>query len=116
MSEDFKDLEDLEEINYNKIQKEINEIIKSKELREIELEDLEIGKIIYIVFIPYSQKYIYNLVPKLGKIEELPEDLINEILLINIKNYKGINEGLFHEGVSYYGDNLGYDYKIYEII
>jgi hypothetical protein len=73
------------------------------------LKDLRVGDKVYIRFCPYSQKYLDELTPKEGEIVEIGNNFFDYM----IKNENNNIVCLFHEGVSYYGDTLGYDYTIY---
>lgn len=75
-----------------------------------DISDLELNDIIHINFIPDSQKYIYDLYPKFGKIISIENDKII------IENLDKVHEDLLHEGVSYMGQSLGYSYYIYKFI
>lgn len=100
-----------EESNYDNEVNNINLILDKKEIKPIILDKLKIGQHIYITFTPYSLKYVYTLVPKYGKIINI--NLDDKIFPdITILNYKNEVDNLFHSSVSYYGDNLGYDYVI----
>ena len=100
-----------ESIEYNYEFSNIDKLIENCKLIPVNLEDLVLNQLVYINFMPYSQKYIYNLFPKLGKLTKISNyDTINEF---EILNYKKNIENLFHPSVSYYGDSLGYDYNIY---
>jgi hypothetical protein len=106
------DFYDRDEIDFNtKINKKLNDFLIDTMITKINIEDLKIGQIIVVYFIPYSQKYIYSLHPKFGKIYSVSDNL-HEIQIINTDNKI---EKLFHDGVSYYGDSLGYDYEIKQI-
>jgi hypothetical protein len=92
--------------NKNKI---IKNIIINKKISNLKFENLKIGQTIYIEFIPYSQKYIYFLYPKYGIIQSIHNDIII------IKNENNIEEELLHDGVSYLGNCLDYEYDLYLI-
>jgi hypothetical protein len=97
---------DEEEIIYFRNEEmSIEKLLFNKRMIEIELENIKLNDLIYIKFIPYSQKYIYRLYPKYGR-------LLNDN---KIKTYKNSIEDLFHDTVSYYGESLGYDYVLYKI-
>ena len=83
-----------------------NQYIGGKELVKVKLEDLKIGDIVYVQFCPYSQKYLYDLIPKYGEIISIGDEY-------KIKNQHDFEERLLYGSVSYYGDTLGYDYDIY---
>lgn len=115
----------LDDSDYNLIINELQKIIADKKLIPRKLSEINVGDKVYINFYPNSQKYIYTLYPKLGtvkniKIYELDDCELDDCELddyefpsITIENYKGEVEELFHNGVSYYGDSLGYDYSIF---
>lgn len=95
----------------------IQQLTKNYTKKEIKLEDLKVNQVVIVNFCPHSQKYIYDLIPKFGKIIEVPKNgNIFDYKIINYNNNSSKEiELLFHEGVSYYGDSLGYDYEILEI-
>ncbi len=105
----------LDDTDYNLITDELQKIISNKKLTPLKLSEVKNGDQVYINFYPNSQKYIYTLYPKLGTVEKIKMYKFdnNEIPSVTIKNHKGEIEDLFHEGVSYYGDSLGYDYSIF---
>jgi hypothetical protein len=96
--------------NYIMIYDIINDKIKDKIKEEIDINKLKVNDYIYINFSPDSQKYIYELVPKLGIITNINNDNIT------ILNYNGITTDLLYENCcSDYGQSLGYAYYIYLI-
>ena len=109
--------------NYTKYHNEITNIIKNKECIQKNIDEISIGDYVYITFLPDSQKYIYELHPKYGVIKSI--EIINYLnpftnknekhYDIIIKNNDNDNENLLHEGVSFLGGSLGYDYNIYLI-
>ena len=109
--------------DYQNYINEIENIIKNKNCTSINIDKIKIGDFIYINFMPDSQKYIYDLYPKCGYVSSI--EIINNInpftnkkeknYNIIIKNMSNINENLLHDGVSYLGQSLGYDYIIYLI-
>ena len=100
---------------YNLIQEELKKIISKNKLIPIKLSDIKIGDKLYIDFQPYSQKYLYILHSKLGIVEDIKihHTKDNNFPSVMIKNHKSEVEDLFHDGVSYLGDSLGYDYNIF---
>jgi hypothetical protein len=96
---------------YTNINNQINLYLKDKKKIEINIDNIQINDIIYIDFIPDSQKYIYELYPKLGIVNKFEND--EYFILNNITNQI---EPLLHDNVSYYGNTLGYGYLIYKII
>lgn len=101
--------------HFNKINEQINNYINTilSNKQKIAIDDisnLELNDIIHINFIPDSQKYIYDLYPKFGKIISIE----NEKIII--ENLDDAHEDLLHEGVSYMGQSLGYSYYIYKFI
>jgi len=101
--------------HFNKINEQINNYINTILLNKQKIaidniSNLELNDIIHINFIPDSQKYIYDLYPKFGKIISIEND---EII---IENLDKAHENLLHEGVSYMGQSLGYSYYIYKFI
>jgi hypothetical protein len=112
--------DDYEIEEYEKTTEEIKSQIANKKLKKVNLNEINIDDVVYISFLPYSQKYIYSLSPKLGKVISIANTKITnyndreEIILdITIQNHKNQEEYLFHPGVSYMGHSLGYDYLIY---
>ncbi len=112
--------DDYEIEEYEKTTEEIKVLIDHKKLRKVNLNEINIDDVVYISFLPCSQKYIYTLVPKLGKVINIGNSKISNyndeeeiVLEIKIQNYKNQEENLFHLGVSYMGHSLGYDYLIY---
>jgi hypothetical protein len=99
--------------NYNTIITNIHNIIKDKSKKEIKINQLKINDYVYIEFYPDSQKYIYDLTPKLGIIT----NIINDSPYPNIKiiNFLDQEEELLHDGCSYFGQSLGYEFNIYLI-
>ena len=106
-------MEDYRE-NYTNIVNNINNIINTKNKEEININDLKINDYIYIDFIPDSQKYIYDLTPKLGIISSIINNN-DDIPNITILNYNDIYENILHDYCSYYGTSLGYTYTIFLI-
>jgi len=100
--------DDKEKYDYENIK--INEYISNNNKKEISIDELKIDDIIKIEFIPDSQKYIYDLYPKFGKIISINND--NNIIIKNLDNNF---ENLLHDSVSYYGDSLGYSFIIFKI-
>jgi hypothetical protein len=92
---------------YNKINNYITNILKKEVSNNYltTLENLKIGDIIYISFIPQSQRDIYALHPKFGSVIEIINDYVK------IKNLDNEEEELLHEPVSIF--SLGYSYDIY---
>jgi hypothetical protein len=94
-----------------------------KTITKIDIDDLEINQKVKIDFIPYSQRYIWDLYPKIGTIvnykkEKCYNKEINQhynVYDIKIINQNGEIEDLLHDGVSYLGYDLGYCYTIYLI-
>jgi hypothetical protein len=66
-----------------------------------------------IEFLPYSQKYIFKLYPKVGIVEEINWSDEEMEFNVRIKNMNGETEAMFHPSVSYYGNSLGYEFIIY---
>jgi hypothetical protein len=96
-------IEDTE--NYNNEVNNINVLIDKLTSKIINVDEIQLNQNIHIIFIPDSYKYMYTLVPKYGKVIQIKPDIL-------ILNYKNKIEHLFHEAVSYYGYNLGYEYII----
>jgi hypothetical protein len=98
--------------NYKMIETNILNILKDKTKVNININELKVNDHVYIEFYPDSQKYIYELVPKLGIISSInnnEESYPN----ITILNYEGIYEDLLHGSYSFYGHTLGYDYSLF---
>lgn len=102
--------DDYEVQNYKNEYRQINKLLENRILTPVNLEDLKPGQLLFIDFIPYSQKYICLLVPKFGKLQRILNK--NELYNLTIINYKNQEERLFHPALSYFGDSLGYDYII----
>jgi hypothetical protein len=60
--------DDYEIEEYEKTTEEIQSQIANKKLKKVKLNEINIDDVVYICFSPCSQKYIYTLVPKLGKV------------------------------------------------
>ena len=112
--------DDYEVDEYEKTTEEIKLIISNKKLKKVNLNEINIDDTVYICFYPCSQKYIYTLGPKLGKVISIENktttnynDEEAHMVYIKIKNHKNLIEDLLHPGVSYMGHSLGYDYLIY---
>lgn len=101
---------DIYNIKSNKINNYVNNILLLKKKILINISDLKLNDLILIDFIPDSQKYIYDLYPKIGKIISISEE---NIIINNLDNE---NEELLHDNVSYLGQSLGYSYSIYKFI
>ena len=97
-------------IIYEQITQEIQNILINKRAIEIKIENININDNIYIVYMPYSQRYIYLLYPKYGNVISIDN---NNIIIKNINNE---TENILHDNISYFGDSLGYEYTIYKII
>ena len=106
INEEFKDKYNNE---INIINNHINNNYLNKKKVQININELNINDIIFIEFFPDSQKYIYDLYPKFGKIINIKDNII-------IKNLNNQEEFLLHDSVSYYGTTLGYAYYIYKFI
>lgn len=112
--------DDYEMYEYEKITEEIKLIISNKKLKKVNLNEINIDDMVYISFYPCSQKYIYTLGPKIGKVISIESKTTlnynedeEDVIWIKIKNHKNEIEDLLHPGVSYMGHSLGYDYLIY---
>ena len=107
---------------YEKITEEVKSIILDKPKTKVDINNLNINDLVYICFYPNSQKHIYSLTPKVGRISSIEKCIVlnyygkeNEYIQIKITNYKNDTDDLLHPGVSYMGHSLGYDYQIYLI-
>lgn len=83
-----------------------NNLTEWKEVSDLEL-DLNDRIIIY--FCPDSQKNIYKLYPKCGKIIQIIDNYL-------IRDISGEIINMLHENVSYFGDNRGYTIQIFKVI
>jgi hypothetical protein len=113
---------DYEIDEYEKITEEIKSIILDKPITKVDINNLNINDLVYVCFYPNSQKHIYILTPKVGRVSSIKncnvlnyDDKEDEYIQIKIINYKNETEDLLHPGVSYMGHSLGYDYQIYLI-
>jgi hypothetical protein len=113
---------DCEIDEYNKINEEIKSIVLNKTVTKIDINNVNINDMVYICFYPNSQKYIYTLTPKIGKIISIEKNNLSKYndeeencINIEIINHKNKRQNLLHSGVSYMGHSLGYDYQIYLI-
>jgi hypothetical protein len=82
--------------------------------KSVSVNDVNIGDKIIAYFYPSSQKYIVDLYPKFGTVNEILLEN-NDIERINIITPDGGKENLAHFYVSYFGDSRGYDYSIYKL-
>jgi len=112
--------DDYEIEEYEKAQSDIKLNISNKKLKKVNINEINVGDMVYASFYPCSQKYIYTLFPKFGNVISIENKIITNyddkeevVLDIKIKNYKNEVEELLHPGVSYMGHSLGYDYLIY---
>lgn len=78
----------------------------------VNFKDLCVGDNVTIHFYPYSQRYLDELTSKEGEITNIGPNIFDYKIKTNAVS-PGYIEYLFHDGVSYYGDSLGYDYTIY---
>ena len=70
--------DDYEIEQYEKITEDIKSIIAEKKLTKVNINEINIDDMVYITFYPCSQKYIYSLVPKIGKVVSIEnKDFIN---------------------------------------
>ena len=102
--------ENTHKVIYEQITQEIQNILVNKQMIKINIEDININDTIYIIYMPYSQRYIYLLHPKYGTVISIDN---NNIIIKNINNE---TENMLHDNISYFGDSLGYEYIIYKII
>ena len=116
--------DDDEIINYESINNKINSLLEHVKIKSIDIYDLKVGDTVYINFTPNSQRYIYNLYPKYGKIlsidfNKIYDEIDNKYYennIIKIINHDNIIDDLLHGGVSYYGQSLDYDYSLFLIV
>ncbi len=104
------------EINYFDEQiLKVNKFIKNTPTQQIYENEIKVGDKIIIYFYPNSQKYMYILYPKYGKVIEDRNNSDEEYSLLNviIKNDNEIYNA-FHCGVSLY--STGFDYEIIKLI
>ena len=99
-------------MEFDDINQEIKNKILNKKLINIKLNEIKLNDILYICFYPNSQKYIYALTPKYGKVKSINNiefidynDMKKNKLEIIIENYKGDDEDIFHDSVSYMGQS-----------
>jgi hypothetical protein len=106
--------------NYELINEQIKKQIENKKLIKVNLNEINIDDIVYVTFYPCSQKYIYYLTPKYGKVTKInniktrnynnEDEFITDITINNLNN---VEENMMHPGVSFMGHSSGYDYSIY---
>lgn len=91
---------------------------------KVEYSDLKINDCIVCYFHPDSQKHIYDLYPKYGKVIEIisstekkSEDFFSEFDIENIIiEFNNNKEKLSHQWASYLGNNRGYSYTIHKLV
>ncbi len=100
---------------------------QEKKFVQINFSEINIGDVIYILFYPYSQKYIDDLTPIFGTVTEIKNEFPNVlnfdseikfdtqtierlVLELNGELIRGS-----HEWVSYFGNSRGYEYTIYKL-
>ena len=70
----FEDFE-LNEMNYNEHKNECDKIKESygddSKWKNCYIDELEIGDIIYVEYLPYSQKYLYYHTPECGLVNKI---------------------------------------------
>jgi len=107
---------DENEITYYEEQtEEVKKFINNKETIDINDNDIRLGDEIVIYFYPCSQKYIYTLYPKYGKVIENKNTQDVEYTLFNVilKNNNEIYNA-FHDGLGIY--SRCFDYKVVKLI
>ena len=107
--------EDDEELIYYEEQKQVKNFIGINNTIDIDEKELKVGDKIVIYFYSCSQKYIYQLYPKYGKIIKNINKENNEFSLRNIKLKNNKTEYYAsHGGVCLYSD--GFEYRIVKLI
>ena len=79
---------------------------------EINIDDLKINDIIIINYTPNSQRYIYDLYPKFGKIIRIEDSNILENIYLN---YQDNDINASHDWCGYYGNTRSYNYNIIKL-
>ena len=79
---------------------------------EININDLKINDIIIINYTSNSQRYMYDLYPKFGKITKIDQNILENIYMTNIFE-NDINAS--HDWCGYYGNSRSYDYNIIKL-
>jgi len=83
---------------------------------KVDYSDIKINDIIIIYFYPNSQKYIYDLYPKAGKVIKIDSNDMNiENITIKPFNDKYNTDKLSHDWLGYFGNSRAYDYEIYKL-
>ena len=77
---------------------------------DVSIDDLKIDDIIIINYTSNSQRYIYDLYPKFGKIIRIDDSNILENIYLN---HNDINAS--HDWCGYYGNTRSYDYNIIKL-
>jgi hypothetical protein len=97
----------------NEVEK-IQQLTSQLKKTPIKLDEIKVNQSVVINFYPNSQRYIYILTPKYGKVVQVSDS--DNVFDYKIVSYNSKSESeseyLFHTGVSYFGDSLGYDYSI----
>ena len=111
-----------EKNNTNNAQYDITDDIYDNIKMPDRLCDLQIGDIVEISYMPYSQKYLdYDIYQSfIGKILYIDEEhddalLYHDIYNRKTKKYDRVVLSLDRPGCSYFGDSKGYDYMIKKI-
>jgi hypothetical protein len=90
------------------------------EWKNVDASDIQIGDFIYVDYIPDSQNYIYQLVPKFGTVSEIEDndshssphelEIFDHISVLNKHGKQKISYGFLHM----YGMSRSYSYSIYK--
>ena len=89
---------------------------EEKKFVEINCSEINIDDIIYILYYPYSQKYIDVLIPKFGIVREIKNEFDTQKIEHLILELNGQMINGWHEWVSHFGNSRGYEYIIYKLI
>jgi len=127
---------------YEKYNKMVNKFKKNnikstrffKKWIKVDYSNLKINDIVIIYFYPDSQKYLYSLYPKAGKVIKINNDndinmedltpeekmlfsnhTIENITIKPFNNKKYANDILSHDWLGYFGNSRSYDYEIYKL-
>ena len=85
----------------------LDEWKKNRVSEEIDICDVRVGMDVYVIFMPYSQKYIMD--PVWGRVVHAD----GEDIKVRVE---GKTEDLLRPGCHFFCMNLGYDYTIYRLL
>jgi len=127
---------------YQKYNKMVNKFKKNniksdkflKKWIKVDYSDIKINDIIIIYFYTYSQKYLYSLYPKAGKVIKIDNNndvdmddmtideknifsdyTIENITIKQFNSNKYSTDKLSHGWLGYFGNSRSYDYEIYKL-